>query len=62
MAGFQTGVAPPRPVPIISDTLRISSNVQSNTTTPLNPAILVGQKQSQAVCKLRSSSNLIFIL
>ena len=30
------------------------------TPTPLNPAILVGRKQSQAACNLRSSSSLLY--
>ena len=32
---------------------------QPNSHTPLNPAILVGHKESQAVCKLHSSSRTI---
>ena len=32
---------------------------QPNSHTPLNPAILVGHKESQAVCKLHSSSRSI---
>ena len=32
---------------------------QPNSQTPLNPAMLVGHKESQAVCKLRSSSRSI---
>ena len=53
---------PPRQVSSISTALRISSNDQSNTTLPQNPAMLVARKQSQAVYKLRISSSLIFIL
>ena len=62
VAGCSDRGGPTRPVPSISDTPLLSSNGQSNTTTPRNPAILVGQKSSQAVCKLRSSSSLIVIL
>ena len=34
---------------------------QPNSHTPLNPAILVGHKESQAVCKLHSSSRSITV-
>ena len=60
VAGFEAGV-PQRLVPSISNTQWISSNGQSDTTTPLHPTIPVDEEESQAVCKLRSSNSLIFI-